>query len=97
MPFADASFDACVSNFVLQHVSHPEDHFTEVARVLRPGGVYCLRTPNLFHYVSMGAYIMPHSMHLMLANRISKLTEERMTLIQHGSAPIRGRRLRNLC
>src|SRR5579883_670317 len=50
MPFADNSFDACVSNFVLEHVSHPEEHFAEIARVLRPGGVYCLRTPNLFHY-----------------------------------------------
>jgi len=76
MPFADGSFDACVSNFVLEHVAHPGAHFKEVARVLRPGGVYCLRTPNLFHYVSMGAYMMPHSMHLMLANRLRKLADD---------------------
>lgn len=75
MPFADSSFDACVSNFVLEHVSHPEEHFMEVARVLRPGGIYCLRTPNLFHYVSMGAFMMPHSVHLLLANRLRKLPE----------------------
>ena len=76
MPFADASFDACVSNFVLEHVAHPMEHFKEVARVLRPGGVYCLRTPNLFHYVSMGAYMMPHSMHLKLANRLRTLADD---------------------
>jgi SAM-dependent methyltransferase len=76
MPFADASFDACVSNFVLEHVEHPAEHFKEVARVLRPGGVYCMRTPNLFHYVSMGAHIMPHSMHLMLANRLRSLAND---------------------
>jgi len=76
MPFADASFDACVSNFVLEHVEHPEDHFKEVARVLRPGGVYCLRTPNLYHYVSMGAHMLPHSMHLVLANRLRALADD---------------------
>jgi SAM-dependent methyltransferase len=73
MPFVDASFDACVSNFVLEHVRYPLEHFKEVARVLRPGGVYCLRTPNLFHYVSMGARLMPHSVHLLLANRMRSL------------------------
>jgi SAM-dependent methyltransferase len=76
MPFADESFDACVSNFVLEHVKYPLEHFTEVARVLRRGGVYCLRTPNLFHYVSMGAHLMPHSVHLMLANRMRSLPKE---------------------
>ena len=76
MPFEDASFDACVSNFVLEHVEHPIEHFREVARVLRPGGVYCLRTPNLYHYVSMGARLLPHSMHLLLANRLRGLGEE---------------------
>lgn len=76
MPFEDASFDACVSNFVLEHVSHPEEHFMEVARVLRPGGVYCLRTPNLFHYVSMGAHLMPHSVHLMFANKLRQLADD---------------------
>jgi SAM-dependent methyltransferase len=76
MPLADESFDACSSNFVLEHVEHPAEHFKEVARVLRPGGIYCFRTPNLFHYVSMGARLMPHSMHLMLANRLRSLDED---------------------
>lgn len=76
MPFADNSFDACVSNFVLEHVSHPSEHFIEIARVLRPGGVYCLRTPNLFHYVSAGAFVMPHSVHLMVANRLRSLADD---------------------
>jgi len=76
MPFADESFDACVSNFVLEHVEHPVEHFREVARVLRPGGVYCFRTPNLFHYVSFGAWILPHWAHLLLANRLRSLQED---------------------
>jgi SAM-dependent methyltransferase len=76
MPFAGGSFDACVSNWVLEHVEHPLDHFREVARVLRPGGVYCVRTPNLYHYVSLGAHLMPHSVHLLIANRLRGMGEE---------------------
>ena len=70
LPYPDGSFDACVSNWVLEHVEHPEAHFKEVARVLRPGGVYCFRTPNLFHYVTIGSRLTPHSIHLAAANRL---------------------------
>ena len=76
MPFDDASFDACVSNFVLEHVEYPFEHFREVGRVLRPGGVYCLRTPNLYHYVSMFARLLPHSVHLLVANRLRGMAED---------------------
>jgi SAM-dependent methyltransferase len=75
MPFADESFDACSSDWVLEHVENPVEHFREVARVLRPGGLYCFRTPNLFHYVSLGSRLMPHSMHLKLANKLRSLSD----------------------
>jgi len=75
-PIPDESFDVCVSNWVLEHVADPVSHFREVARVLRPGGVYCFRTPNLFHYVMLGSRLMPHSLHLMLANRLRKSSPE---------------------
>jgi SAM-dependent methyltransferase len=73
LPFAGGSFDACISNYVLEHVAEPEVHFAEVARVLRPGGLYIFRTPNLWHYVSIGSRILPHVMHLRLANRLRGL------------------------
>ena len=76
LPYSDSTFDACVSNWVLEHVEHPEAHFKEVARVLRPNGVYCFRTPNLFHYVSLGARLVPHSVHLAVANRLRGLARE---------------------
>jgi len=44
-----------------------------VARVLRPGGTYCFRTPNLFHYVMLGSRLAPHFLHLSLANRLRGL------------------------
>jgi SAM-dependent methyltransferase len=38
LPFADATLDAAVSTFVLQHVARPRAAFRECARVVRGGG-----------------------------------------------------------
>ena len=76
LPFPDATFDACVSVYVLEHVEHPEAHFREVHRVLKPGGVYAFWTPNLYHYVSAGSNILPHSVHLMIANPLRGRSED---------------------
>jgi SAM-dependent methyltransferase len=72
-PFTARSFDLCVSNFVLEHVADPATHFSEVARVLRPGGTYCFRTPNLWHYIPFVSKLLPHSLHLKLANHLRRL------------------------
>ena len=75
-PIPDHSMDVCVSNWVLEHVADPVSHFSEVARVLRPGGIYLFRTPNLFHYVMFGSWILPHFLHLAIANRLRKMKED---------------------
>ena len=72
-PFPDGSFDACVSNYVLEHVARPDIHLAEVRRVLVPGGVYAIRTPNLYHYVAMVAWLTPHWFHQRVANRLRDL------------------------
>jgi len=43
LPFANASFSACLAILVLHHLRSPElqdRSFTEICRVLRPGGVF---------------------------------------------------------
>ena len=45
-PFPDETFGAVVSDYVVEHVENPSEHLREVFRVLVPGGVYALRTPN---------------------------------------------------
>lgn len=67
-PFPDNSFPICVSDYVVEHIRNPVEHFQEICRVLRPGGIYCFRTPNLWHYFTLGSKLMPHSLHLRLAN-----------------------------
>jgi 2-polyprenyl-3-methyl-5-hydroxy-6-metoxy-1,4-benzoquinol methylase len=46
LPFADASFDLVISFEVIEHVAEPERFLCGIRRVLRPGGVAILSTPN---------------------------------------------------
>jgi len=46
MPYADASFDAAVCVDVLEHVKSLPQTISEIARVLKPGGVFAFDTIN---------------------------------------------------
>src|SRR6202162_5496720 len=47
LPFAGESFDLIVCLWVLEHLERPEVVFSEVRRVLKPGGHFIFLTPNL--------------------------------------------------
>lgn len=47
LPYDDASFDAVVSHFSLEHFAHPRESLVEMARVLAPGGIIIIIAPNL--------------------------------------------------
>ncbi len=42
----DASFDLIYSFHALEHIEDPDRALTEMQRVLRPGGWFCIGTPN---------------------------------------------------
>lgn len=46
LPFADASFDVVCAMDFLEHVENPAAVVAEIARVLRPGGVFFFHTFN---------------------------------------------------
>jgi ubiquinone/menaquinone biosynthesis C-methylase UbiE len=48
-PFADASFDAVIAHFMLYHVPDLPRAFSEIHRVLRPGGAFFAATNGLRH------------------------------------------------
>ncbi len=63
LPVETASIDLCVSDWVLEHVADVANFYNECARVLKPGGYLCIRTPNRFHYASLGASLIPSRLH----------------------------------
>lgn len=48
LPFADASMDTVLLLEVLEHLRHPAQALSEIARVLRPGGILLLTLPFLY-------------------------------------------------
>jgi len=50
LPFSERSFDVAVCLEVLEHVFEPAAVATELARVLRPGGVVLVTVPNVAYW-----------------------------------------------
>lgn len=46
LPFADANFDAAICTVSVEYLTHPMEVFAEVARVLRPGGLFVVVFSN---------------------------------------------------
>lgn len=75
-PIADASVDVCFADWVLEHVERPEAFFGEAARVLKPGGVFCARTPNRYGYFALAARAIPNRWHAKVLSRVMPERQE---------------------
>lgn len=64
LPLDDASVDLVVSDFTFEHVDDPHHVARELARVVRPGGWVCARTPNKHGYIGLGARAVPNQWHV---------------------------------
>jgi SAM-dependent methyltransferase len=63
IPYPDESFDLIFSDNVMEHLDQPLLIFKEVKRVLKPGGLFLIKTPNKYHYVPTISRLTPHSFH----------------------------------
>lgn len=78
IPFPDAHFDAVASVMVLEHVVAPAPFFSEVARVLKPGGRFIGHSISGTHYVTILRRffgVLPHSFNQMLVKKLYKRDE----------------------
>jgi SAM-dependent methyltransferase len=62
-PYQDNSFDLVFCDNVFEHLENPILVFKEVARILKPGGIFIFKTPNKFHYMPIIAKLTPHIFH----------------------------------
>jgi ubiquinone/menaquinone biosynthesis C-methylase UbiE len=69
IPYSDEYFDLVFADNVFEHLDMPQGVLTEVARVLKPGGLFMFKTPNKLHYMPMIARLTPHVFH-QYVNRI---------------------------
>ena len=69
--------DLAVSDFVLEHVTDPEDFVRELARVLRPGGMFIARTISRHSVLAAAARVVPNDHHAKALERLQPGREER--------------------
>lgn len=75
-PFPDNSFDLIVADWVLEHVTNPEEFAAEARRVLKPGGWLCARTPNRWGMIGIGANLIPNRLHTKFLARLQPERQE---------------------
>jgi SAM-dependent methyltransferase len=59
LPWPDNTFDLITSSMVFEHLDAPQRCLNEARRVLKPGGVFVIATPNKWAYDTMAARLMP--------------------------------------
>jgi SAM-dependent methyltransferase len=57
LPYEDASFDAVISNQVIEHMHDTDGFVSECSRVLRPGGILLVSTENLASWHNVAALV----------------------------------------
>ena len=62
-PIDTRSTDLVLCDNVIEHLPNPELFFSEAARVLRPGGHVCIRTPNVMSYFGIASKLVPNKHH----------------------------------
>src|SRR6185369_2759657 len=62
LPFKDNHFDLVTANMVVEHLADPALQFSEINRVLKPGGVFLFHTPNALGYPTVINRMVPEQL-----------------------------------
>jgi SAM-dependent methyltransferase len=70
------AIDLAYSRAVMEHLTDPDAAYREIARVLKPGGVYIFITPSIYDYGSLIAMLVPNRFHGKIVNATEGRAEE---------------------
>jgi SAM-dependent methyltransferase len=70
------TFDIIYSRSVMEHVADPDAVFTEMNRLLLPGGRFIFLTANKWDYATLIAAAIPNRYHATIVNRTEGRAEE---------------------
>ena len=66
IPLENNSMNIVIADWVLEHIRNTTEFTLEIDRVLKPGGIFCARTPHKFKYVSLIANLIKNKYHSKL-------------------------------
>lgn len=72
LPFPSDTFDIIISQWVVEHFEYPEISFTEMSRVLKPGGRLIFLTTNANNYIPLISRLVPERLQSFLIQRLLK-------------------------
>ena len=72
-PVPSGSVDLAYSRSVMEHIKNVRAAYSEINRVLKPGGKYIFLTPSAWDYASIIAYLVPNRFH----GKITRVAEGR--------------------
>ena len=75
-PVPNEHVDICVADFVVEHLPNPNEFFGQCRRVLKVGGILCLRTPNRWNYVAVASRLIPNRHHAVVVNQVQDNRKE---------------------
>jgi SAM-dependent methyltransferase len=69
IPIEENSVDVMMARSVMEHVTDPARVYSEIYRVLKPGGRFIFLTANLWDYASIVASIIPNRFHPWIVSK----------------------------
>lgn len=76
-PVENESIDICICDYVMEHVDDIPFFFSELKRIIKKGGIACLRTPNKWGYVAAASSLVPNSLHTKVLKKIQPARDEK--------------------
>lgn len=84
IPIADASVDVVVSFETIEHFTEHERFLAEILRVLRPGGVLVISSPDRTTYSPPGKPANPYHVRELTSDEFKQLVDDHFEHVEYG-------------